>query len=256
MRPSRHGRTIQYVASDRSTDQPARRARRAPESRMSEVLELDPLIVPPDADRRTFLGSSEIAAVMGLAPERNVNGKPKRQTAYDVWLRKTSESPEAAMDPDLRLFLDRRKRFEGPIVQMLREEFELEIIWTNVRYRDPDHPFLASEIDFEYVRPDGSIGNGEVKTVTPYKFGARYGWGEAGTNNVPIDYWIQTQMGLGIKRRRHAMLVAMVSFDEMIFYPIEADDADIAQARDAGIKFWTENVLARVAPEPMTIADL
>jgi predicted phage-related endonuclease len=63
-------------------------------------------------------------------------------------------------------------------------------------------------------------------------------------------------MGLGIKRRRRGMVVAMVSFDEMIFYPIEADDVDIAKARQSAFDFWINHVAANVAPEAMTIADL
>lgn len=215
---------------------------------------LDALIVPESADRREFLGSSEIAAVMGLAPEYTRDGKKVRQTAYDVWLRKTGDDPQA-MDPDLELFLKRRKRFEPLVIQMLREEFEAEIVRTNVRYRDPELPFLAAELDFEYVL-DGELCNGEIKTVSPYTFGSRYGWGEAGSDNVPIHYWTQLQMGLGIKRRRRGMLVALVGFDSMIFYPVDANETDIGKVRDAGAKFWRENVLAKVAPEPMTVADL
>ena len=217
---------------------------------------LDPhLLVPDGTDRRTFLGASEVAAVLGLAP--TFDGS--RQTAYDVWERKTAETPAAAMDPARALFLARRKRFEPIIVQMLREEFDAEIIAVNRRYRDPDVPHFVAEIDFEWMDETthpSTIQNGEIKTVSPFTFGTRYGWGEPGSGDIPVHYEAQTQMGPGVRRRRVCAVAALVGFDSMVFYKVDALDEVIASMRATCGSFWVDNVLKRVPPEPQTSDDL
>lgn len=197
-------------------------------------------------DRRRFLGGSDAAAVMGLS---------KWRTPYQVYLAKTADVPEE-MDPERRKFLERRKRWEPVVVQMLREEFDAEIVSVNQRYVDPEVPYFAAEIDFEWRDADGSIQNGEIKTVSQFSFGERYGWGEAGTDEIPIDYEAQVQHGLGVKRRKICAVAAMVGLDSMVFYRVERNGEVISEMRARLARFWNENVLAKIAPDPQTIEDL
>lgn len=212
------------------------------------------IIKPSEYDRRRFIGSSNVAAILGLAPE--VNGR--RHTALDVYEAKIAEEREERRDPDLELFLARRKRWEPVVVEMLREEFDAEITAINRQYVDPEVDFFASEIDAEATSPDGSgeTINIEIKTVSPRAFGERFGWGEPGTDEVPIQYEAQVMFGLGVTGRRRAVLAAMVGLDDMVFYPIERNEEVIARIRADCVKFWTEHVLKRVPPEPQTLADL
>ena len=130
-----------------------------------------------DLDRRTYLGGSNAGAVMGLGAYGN--------TPLTCYLAKIGEGAEES-DPKRELFLQRRKRWEGPIIEMLREEFDGEIVAVNPRYRDSEYDFLAAEIDFEWRDADGSIQNGEIKTVSPFAYGERDGWGDAGNERPPI----------------------------------------------------------------------
>ena len=199
-----------------------------------------------DIDRRTYLGGSDAAAVLGLDPY----GK----TPLTVYLAKIGELG-GTPDPDREKFLKRRKRFEEPIVAMLREEFGGEIIATNARYIDPEHGFLAAEIDFEWADADGVIQNGEIKTVSPFAFNEGAGWGEAGTDQVPVHYHAQVMHGLMVTGRHVCILAALAGLDTMVFYRIERDEETIAALRAAEVKFWREHVEARVPPEPVTMAD-
>lgn len=199
-------------------------------------------------DRRTYIGGSDVAALLGLDPY----GK----TPLTVYLAKIGELA-GNMDPAKKKFLERRKRWEEPIVHMLREEFDGEIVGANNRYVDPEHPFLAAEIDFEWRDPsDGSIQNGEIKTVSPFAFGERSGWGEAGTDEIPVHYHAQVMHGLGVTGRRTTIVCAMVGLDSMVFYRVDRDDAAIAAMRETCVRFWRENVEARHPPEPITSGDL
>lgn len=196
-------------------------------------------------DRRKFIGSSNIAGILGLS---------KWTTPYDVYIAKVSEVREE-MDPAKKKFLERRKRWEPVVVQMLREELDANVVATNLRYVDGEFPFFASEIDFE-AEEDGEIMNGEIKTVTPRAWGEKFGWGEPGSGDIPIEYEAQVQFGLGITGRKRTIVAAMVGLDDMVFYRIERDDELIADLRARAAKFWNEHVLAGVAPPATTIGDL
>jgi predicted phage-related endonuclease len=199
-----------------------------------------------ELDRRKFIGSSDAAAAMGFS---------KYRTSYDVYLSKTEPEP-GKMDPAMQRFLERRKRWEPVVVAMLREELDAEIVAINQRYVDPEVPYFAAEIDFEWRDTDGSIQNGEIKTVHPLAYGERQGWGEPGSGDVPVEYEAQVQFGLGVKRRERAILVAMVGIDKMEFYPIKMNGAVINEMRARLSEFWTRNVLGRVAPEPVNVEDV
>lgn len=205
-----------------------------------------------EPDRRRYVGGSDVAALMGVAPEFD----GERDTPLTVYFSKIGEG-ESAMPPDKKLFLNRRKRWEGPIFEMLREEFDAKIVATNKRYVDREHAFLASEIDFEWEDPEtGLIENGEVKTVSPFAFKEKFGWGEPGTSDVPIHYYMQVQHGMGVTGARKAILAAMVGLDSIIFYPIPRSEDLIQDMRRVCARFWAEHVLKKVPPDAMSMGDL
>lgn len=198
-------------------------------------------------DRRAYLGSSDIAAVIGLGAYG--------RTAYSCYCDKIGES-FTEMDDSDRRFLERRKRWEGPIVEMLREEFNGEIVAVNQRYIDPEYDFMAAEIDAEWVDSAGGTQNIEIKTVSPFAYGERHGWGEPGTADIPVHYAAQCMFGLMVTGRQTCIVAAMVGLDNMIFYQIDRDEETISAMRAEAVRFWHENVLARDPPPPQTMRDL
>ena len=216
-----------------------------------------PVVQAAETDRRRFVGGSDIAAIMGVgATYADANGRRIQQTPFSVWAKKTADTLEE-MDPDRKRFLDRRKRWEGPIRQMLEEEFEAKIVRFNQRYVDPTHDFFACELDYEWLDPvSGLEENGEIKTVSPFAFGERHGWGEPGTSDVPIHYAAQAMWGLGITGRRRCMVTALIGLDDLLFYPIERDEETIAGMQKAAVEFWERFVVPRVTPSPQSMEDL
>ena len=208
-------------------------------------------------DRRRWIGGSDIAAIMGVGGTfKEADGRYVTQTPFTVWSKKTADHVED-MDPDKRRFLDRRKRWEGPIRQMLEEEFDAKIVGFNQRYVDPEVPHFAAEIDFEWVDPaTGEVENGEIKTVSPFAYGETHGWGDPGTSDVPIHYAAQAMWGIGIKHRRRCMLAALIGLDDIVFYPINADPDTISTMRQVAGEFWNRFVVPRVPPEPQSAEDV
>lgn len=195
-------------------------------------------------ERGSYLGGGDIAALMGVNPWR---------TPLDVYLQKTGQVPESAPDPEREKRFRRGKLMEPVVLEMMRQDFGIEVVATNHRYRDPEFPFLAAEIDFEWHRGDGVLMNGEIKTVHPFAQGK---WGEAETEEIPIEYAAQSMFGLMIAGRDVCQYGVLFGSDNLQLYHVLRDDETIANMRALAVAFWNDHVLARVPPAPVTAEDL
>lgn len=215
-----------------------------------------------NADRTKFLGGSDIAAVLGLS---------QWATPLDVWREKLGMGRE--IDPDKERIFRRGKRLEPLIIDMLIEEFGVEVTSRSAdiegqnRYQDGTYDFLSAEIDFEWrVTPEmvarfpqidprliGTIQNGDAKSCHPFvawKFGAD------GTDEIPIEYHAQAQHGLGITGRELTLFAVLVGTDNLLTYIVLRDEDTIAGMREKAVAFWTDNVLGAVPPDPITLEDV
>jgi predicted phage-related endonuclease len=201
--------------------------------------------------RRKYLGGSDVAAMLGIAPPTW-----RRNTPLALYLDKTEPPKE---DTQGRRFKTRGHRWEAVVAEMLVADLEhrghrVEVVKTNERYVDPTFDYFACEIDFE-VRLDGEsqITNVELKTVHPYKVAE---WGEEGTDEAPVWYTAQAMWGLGITGRHRCIIAPLFGADEIRTYPVDAAPDVIVDIREAGRKFWTEHVIPRVPPPPGDLLDL
>ena len=202
-------------------------------------------------ERRKYLGGSDIAALLGVAPEKWTRNSP-----LALYLDKV-EPPK----PDRQsLGVKRRgKRWESVVAEMLVEELQhrghtVEVVASNKRYIDHEFDFFACEIDYE-VKLDGEdeITNVELKTVHPFAAGD---WGESESDKNPVWYTAQCVWGLGITRRRRTILAPLFGADEIRTFIIDNEPDLVAEIRETARKFWIENVLARVPPPPGGLVDL
>jgi putative phage-type endonuclease len=191
-------------------------------------------------DRRTYLGSSDVAAILGLS---------KWKTPLDVYLEKLGQGvpPDAAKEKLFR----RGKRLEPVVLDMLGEEYGYEITARGARYRDPGYSWMAAEIDAETVI-DGETVNIEVKTVHPFAAGE---WGEMETDEIPIHYAAQAMYGLMITGRQRCIFAALFGADNLVTYDLRRDEETIDGIRAKAIAFWLDHVLAKVPPEPIVLED-
>lgn len=139
-----------------------------PETNALQVIE------PEQHDRSKYLGGSDIAAVLGISPWK---------TPIDLWNDKTTPRVEG---PAKAVF-KRGVRWEAVVAEMLVERLEsqgrkVQIVSSNKRYKDQEHQFMASEIDFEIILDDDTeITNVELKTVHPFRMRE---WGESGSDDL------------------------------------------------------------------------
>ena len=199
----------------------------------------------PVNDRRQYIGSSDIAAIIGLSPFK---------TAYEVWEEKTADTWVEQDNPILR----RGRRAEPFLLETLKSEFDVWVNEANVRVEHPLYPFLRAESDFTYVvemSGDGSeiksLGHGEIKSV-----GFNRGeWGEAGSQDVPPYYLAQTMFALQINKLAETTIWGCFGFDDIRPYRFDFD-AEAGQAlEDAAVNFWNNHVLPKVPPATKTADD-
>jgi putative phage-type endonuclease len=228
-------------------------------------------------DRKKFLGGSDTAAVMGLSPW---------ETPLELWQEKTGQKP-----PSIEIDLEREKRFRrghklepfirDMVIEKLQDEgLRVELLAINERYQDPEHPFLACELDFELrlwgetqigqrmVTFDGEDVNADAKSVSGF---ARKKWGTEDNTDVPIEYACQFMHGMGVRsratvserglkaaptERRFCLVAALRSFDDVDIYWTERDDEVVTAMRDKCVDFWVNHVLTGVPPDPVNFSDI
>jgi putative phage-type endonuclease len=216
------------------------------------------------AERRRYLGGSDAAAVFGVSPW---------STPLDVYLLKRGEMPATGReaDPMRAKILKRGKRLEPIVREMAQEEWGLKITKFSTeanpnRYKDPEHDFLAAEIDFEWeVTPEiaetlnlskdliGTVQNGEIKTTHPF---AAAKFGEEESDEVPIEYAAQAMHGLMVTKRKVCLFAVLVGSDNLLRYVVQRDDETIAAMRDKEVTFWRDHVLAGVPPPAVNLSDI
>lgn len=201
-------------------------------------------------DRTKYLGGSDVAAILGVAPP-NWNNTP-----FMLFQKKTGAYVEE-ITPAKRRILERGARWEPIVLEMMVDELtdrghDVQVVTTNQRYLDPEFSFLAAEIDAELI-VDGEPVNGEMKTAGYFAAGA---WGDYDSDDVPIYYLAQVMHGLMIQPRRRAVVAAVTGFDDrpMIRW-VDRDEETIAAIRAREIEFW-QRIQSGDAPDPVTVEDV
>lgn len=189
-------------------------------------------------DRSKYIGSSDIAAIIGVSPWR---------TKLDVYLDKIQGRQEVSAEK-AKIFA-RGHRLEPYILDMYAEDTGETLIHRGNRYTDGVFPFLAAEIDAE----TDTGKNVEAKS-TRSDWGKV--WGAQMTDEVPVYYNAQAMFGMGINGAEVAEFPVLIGIDDFRIYRVERDAGIVANLKDAAVKFWNEHIVAGIAPEPTTVSDL
>jgi predicted phage-related endonuclease len=212
-------------------------------------------------DRSQWIGGSDAAAVLKVSPW---------STPLDCYLEKTGQAVKV-IDPAREKLFKRGKRLEPIVVDMLIEDYGVKVTKRSTpaipnRYVDPQHDFLAVEIDFEWEVQQadidrwaldqallGTTQSGEVKTVHHF---AAAKFGEADTDEIPVEYAAQGMDGLMVTGRQICLFAVLVGADNLTTYILKRDNETIAAMRPVLVGFWKNNVLAGVPPDPVNLPDV
>lgn len=189
-------------------------------------------------DRSKFIGGSDIAAILGISPWRNV---------VELWLDKVKPLPR-----DETKVQTRGKRLESYLLDMIQEEYGIIAFNRNQRYVDETVPFFGCEIDAQTAgeTPEVADINIELKTVHPFK---SQEWGDLQTDQLPLHYLAQVQWGLGITDREFCRVFALIG-DDLKPYIVQRDNETIIAMRERAREFWEKYVIPREQP-PLDYSD-
>lgn len=184
-------------------------------------------------DRRTGIGGSDAAAVLGLS---------KWKTPLEVYMEKTGEIGEQ-VDNEAMLW---GRALEPVIRQQYAERTGRVVRVPEGILRHPQHAFMLANLDG--VTDDGRLV--EIKTAR-----SAQDWGDPGTDEIPQAYLIQVQHYLSVTALPIADVAVLISGSDFRLYEVEADPELQDMIINGEADFW-QGVQAGVPPEPVTFADV
>lgn len=186
-------------------------------------------------DRQEF--HEERMLGLGATDSPKILGFSKRGTALSVYLQKIGEAGESAMSLPAWLGL----KLEDAVGELYsaREGFRLR--HANKQYVHPQHAWMRCHLDFRvWGHPELLV---ECKTRA-YKTG----FGEDGTEEVPLDIWCQCQHEMAVTGALRDDVAVLFGHHTFHVYPIHRNDQFIDSMIPRLSEFWHENVLQRVPP--------
>lgn len=188
------------------------------------------------AQRRTGIGGSDVAAILGLS---------KWSTPLQVYQQKRGELGEQPENDAMRW-----GRYLEPVVrQAYADETGNEVRVLPTMIRHPAHDFMVANLD-GFVAPEHAPRRVfEAKTARSAE-----GWGEPGTDQIPQPYLLQVQHYLAVTGFIVADVAVLIGGSDFRLYEVPEDRELQEMLVDAEHEFW-QRVQRGDPPEPVTTAD-
>lgn len=198
--------------------------------------------------RRTGIGGSDVASVLGLNPWR---------TPYDLWMDKTGQVPHGEENAAMH--------FGTILEQVVADEFVLrtgkKVRRDNQMHRTGKDNFQIANLDRVVVGEDAIL---ECKTANAFRADD---WGESQEDEIianqvvtehkiPLYYETQIQWYMGVCQKSKAYLAVLIGGQDFRIYCIAFSQTIYASLVEKCQAFWFENVVANVAPKPINIEDV
>lgn len=191
-----------------------------------------PITAAQKESRKSHLGSSDMAAVLGLDP---------RRTPYDVWLEKTGKLVDSDENSDA---MYAGTMFENGVLD--HAERELGKLSRN-QYRsakDRGIP-LGANIDAIVVASGLPV---EAKTTGLFGPVLEH-WGDAGTDEVPERVIIQVHVQMICTLTITAHVPAFIGGRGFVMYQVPYEPTIGEVISETADRFWNSHVLADIPPD-------
>lgn len=191
--------------------------------------------------RTLGIGASEVSTVLGLNPY---------ETPYQLWRKKKGLDA-----PQSETFAMRAGHYlEDAVAKFYSDASGVHIIQSSAEdfmYVNSDKPHLR-------VSPDRTFWRAGVKRSESNKeiLECKTTQKEIDENNIPMNWFCQIQMNLGVAELRQGAL-AWLTMGRNFGYKDIAFDADFfAYMTDAVDKFWVDNIIGNQEPLPINVDDI
>lgn len=173
------------------------------------------------AARANGIGGSEIAAVLGLSPY---------ESRFSLWHRKQGLIGPVEESPQMRW----GKKHEPTICAEFAELHPEWIVHTSATYAAADRPWQIANPDRLLYLPGSEEPFALLEAKTAYD---DEGWGEEGTDQIPVWYRAQCQWYLDVLGLTVCHVAVLIGLSDYREYVVEYDPADVQKARDAAAEF-------------------
>ena len=201
-------------------------------------------------ERRAYLGGTDAAALAGVNP-------PGWAQPIDVYLDKVGLSEPRPSSPAMRL----GTLLEPVVAELFTQATGIKLRRWSRPVRSREWPWMGGHLD--RWASDGAVFEAKWSLT-------KEGWGESlpldGTDEaptiipgpgdpdyqpvVPPHYMVQVQHYLAVTERPLAYLGALLGYGDFRWYAIWRDELVIGNLVELERRFWHENVLAGVPPDP------
>ena len=190
------------------------------------------------SERKKGLGGSDVAAVLGLS---------KYRTPLDIYNDKLDLAPERPLNNAMMAGV----MLEDTVARWYMAETGNKVIKDNQMRTHKTIPFLLANLDRVILPVAEHKGRGvlEVKTAGQW---AAANW----ENEPPIEYVLQIQHYFDVTGYSWGEFAVLIGGQEFRRYFQERDQTIIDMKNELLVKFWNENVLAQVPPQPVNTEDL
>lgn len=188
--------------------------------------------------RRTGIGGSDVAAILGLS---------RWSTPLDVYLQKRGETPSTPDNNAMRW----GRYLEPAVRQAYADETGRVVRVPEAMLRHPRHEFMVANIDgFSGDREAGDLRLFEAKTAR-----VATDWGEPGTDEIPQAYMLQVQHYMIVTAAPVTDVAVLIGGSDFRIYEVPADRELQDMLIEAEAEFWLR-VQRGEPPEPVSYADM
>ena len=194
-----------------------------------------PLTQEQVAERVSYIGGSDAAAVLGLS---------RWSTPLKVWAEKTGQiEPDDLSDNQA---VEMGMELEETVCRIFTKRTGKKVARVNETIFHPKHKFLAANIDRRVVGEDAIL---EAKTCS--------GWRakEFENEEIPQEYLLQVMHYLAVTGKQKAYLAILIGGQDFRWKEVQRDDKLISDIVNKEVAFWTDFVIPKVMPMTITKND-
>ena len=172
-----------------------------------------PLTTEQLAIRKTRISASEVAVLLGLSPWK---------TPADLWLEKTQDIAPLEENEAMEL----GNEFESPLIDWCAKSLGVLPDRELGTVIHPQHEWLCATPDAGIAGRKQGI---EAKTADIVRgFVEKEKWGEADSDEVPVEYWCQCQVQMAVMDWHAVYLAALIAGRGKVRFYIPRDNDAIA----------------------------
>jgi putative phage-type endonuclease len=188
------------------------------------------------------VGGSDIGVLCGLSPYK---------TPYELFLSKRIPGEAPYIDNSPISNAARRGNALEPYILDLYEEHSGQPLLA----RSPEMIYHPS-YDFLFANYDGINQENQIVEAKSASSYLKKMWGEPGTSQIPKIYLLQVAHYVEVEDCNYADIIVYFLDDTWAVYRYHRNLAFGQSVLNIAIRFWEENVLKKIAPAPMSTADV